>query len=1084
MAGSSGVLPFLFDTGFHRDFLTSILLSLQNPEIMKSSLPTSRLTSLILTLLMAITANSQKLNMDEMKGLDPRNIGPAGMSGRVTSIDVVLSDPAIIYLGSAAGGLWKSTNGGDTWFPLFEEERTASIGAVVINQNNPSEIWVGTGEGNPRNSQNSGWGIYRSVDAGKTWKHMGLENTRNIHRIILHRDDPNTIIVGSPGATWGDSPNRGVYKSTDGGKTWRKTLFINNRTGISDLVVDPENPNKLIAGMWEHRRWPWTFKSGGPGSGIYISHDAGDTWVRRTADDGLPKGELGRIGISIAPTDPGRVYAYVESKKNAIYRSDDGGDNWKKVSEKGNIGGRPFYYADIYVDTQNENRIYSLATEVHVSEDGGKTWEVFVPGNVVHTDHHAWWSHPDNNEFLILGHDGGLNITYDRGKKWRFMDNLPLAQFYHVRVDNEFPYHVYGGLQDNGSWRGPSRVWFKGGIRNMYWQRLSVGDGFDMVADPADNRYGWSMSQQGGLFRYDRVSGQLLLTKPVHPDGTTLRFNWNAGIAVDPFDDKVVYYGSQFLLKSSDHGKSWQVISPDLTTNDPEKQKQLQSGGLTYDVTGAENFTTIITVVPSTVQQGLIWVGTDDGRIHVTTDGGGNWNDVTIQQKGLPQGIWVPHIHVSNKNAGEAFAVLDDHRRDNWTPYVYHTRDFGRSWTRIVDGNDVETFVYAFVQDPVESNLYFVGTDNGLYVSIDAGANWTKWTAGFPTVPVMDLVIQEREGDLVLGTFGRAFWILDDLRPLRAMAADKSIMAQPVAVFNPPDAHLMVIGESIGYRQGKVGDALYDGENRPYGALISYYLKDVAEGGNKKENPLDDSVKIEILDSDGELVRTMYKKPQKGVNRTNWTLRRNQVRGPNQAPPKKPAPERPGFYVVPGTYQVKVSYGGSVSTASLVVKGDPRLDITQAQMNAKEEAIRKHLTNVATATEAMDQVRDAMETVKFIKGKLKGHDSDLAKSLMEDTKTVENSLKELRNMVLRPEDVQGIYRDPNLLAYKLGLAGNYLSSPLTELTSNQEIVVKESEEKLKEVVGSINTFFQGTWADYRKKIETEAGDILLGAGVE
>ncbi len=587
---------------------------------MKTSFTKTLLVCLSLLIQFPQDAYAQKLNMDMVPGLKPRNIGPAGMSGRVTSIDVLLSDPSVIYLGSAAGGLWHSENGGDTWKPLFTDQVVASIGVVKINQNNPSEIWVGTGEGNPRNSQNSGYGIYRSLDGGQNWQLMGLENTRTIHRIIQHRDDPNTLVVAVTGSAWGDSPHRGIYKTTDGGDTWRKTLFVNDRTGASDLVVDPQNPNKLYAGMWEYRRWPWFFKSGGSGSGIYVSNDGGESWTKSTHENGLPEGELGRIGLSVAPTNPNIVYAYVESKKNAIYRSEDGGRTWKQRSKAGDkkIGDRPFYYADIYVDTQNENRVYSIATEVTISEDGGKTWETYVPGNQVHTDHHAWWSHPQNNEFILLGHDGGANITFDRGKKWRFFDNLPLAQFYHVRVDNDFPYNVYGGLQDNGSWKGPSQVWFKGGIRNMYWQRLSVGDGFDMVPDPVNSDYGWSMGQKGNLFRYHTTSGQLLRVRPQHPEGVPLRFNWNAGIALDPFDNKVVYYGSQYLLKSNDYGANWQVISPDLTTNDPQKQDQLNTGGLTYDNTGAENYTTIISVVPSELEQGVIWVGTDYGNLQLT----------------------------------------------------------------------------------------------------------------------------------------------------------------------------------------------------------------------------------------------------------------------------------------------------------------------------------------------------------------------------------------------------------------------------------------------------------------------------------
>ena len=1009
---------------------------------MKTTLTKTFLISLSLLLVLPMGLHSQKLDMDLVPGLKPRNIGPAGMSGRVTSIDVVLSDPSVIYLGSAAGGLWHSDNGGDTWNALFTDQVVASIGVVKINQRNPAEIWVGTGEGNPRNSQNSGYGIYKSQDGGDTWQLMGLEQTRTIHRIIQHRDDPNTLVVAATGSAWGDSPHRGIYKTTDGGKTWRQTLYINDRTGASDLVVDPSNPNKLYAGMWEYRRWPWFFKSGGSGSGIYVSMDGGETWTRRTADDGLPQGELGRIGLSVAPSAPNVVYAYVESEKNAIYRSEDGGKTWEKRSKDGDrkIGDRPFYYADIYVDTQNVNRVYSIATEVNISEDGGKTWETFVPGNVVHTDHHAWWSHPQNNEFILLGHDGGANITFDRGKKWRFFDNLPLAQFYHVRVDNDFPYNVYGGLQDNGSWRGPSQVWFKGGIRNMYWQRLSVGDGFDMVPDPENSQYGWSMGQRGNLFRYHTVSGQLLRVRPQHPQGLPLRFNWNSGIALDPFDREVVYYGSQYLLKSRDNGASWEVISPDLTTNDPKKQDQLNTGGLTFDNTGAENHTTIITVVPSEIEQGVIWVGTDDGNLQLTRDGGSNWTNVIANIKGVPANSWIPHIHVSKHQKGEAFVVFDDHRRDNWTAYVYHTRDYGRSWRRVLDNNDVWGFVYVFVQDPIAPNLYFCGTESGLYVSIDAGNNWSKWTNGYPTVPTMDMVIQEREGDLVLGTFGRAFWILDDLSPLRELAQQgmNQVLADKLHLFNPKDAYLVNIGESFGYRKGKIGDALFEGENRPYGALINYYLPQVSNTSTS-ENPLADSVRIEIRQQ-GQVVRTLFRTPKKGINRMNWELDRDAVRAPNQKKPEKITAPRSGALVAPGDYQVVVAYGDDSAQSQVTVVKDPRLELSEQQMQEKETQIKKHQLLVETTTKAADRLREVQAAIAYINKKIK--DIPDQAEMVEKGKALNDSAQVILNLIFPPENTQGIYRDFSLVGSKLQEVGYLMDSPLVPWTKKPAIGVR------------------------------------------
>ncbi|MEQ9591592.1 MAG: hypothetical protein RLN86_03285, partial [Cyclobacteriaceae bacterium] len=787
----------------------------------------SRTILFLLLLLGSMSVLAQQIDMNLFKDMKPRNIGPAGMSGRVTAIDVVTANPNIIFVGTASGGMWKSENGGTSFVPLFQDEKASSVGALAINQSNPSEIWIGTGEGNPRNSLTGGNGIYKSIDGGNTWKHMGLEATKNIHRVIIHRDDPNTIIVGAIGSPWGEQEERGVYKTTDGGKTWKKVLYVDKKTGVGDLVVDPTNPNKLIAAMWEHRRWPWYFNSGGPGSGLYVSYDAGDTWKKKTATDGLPKGDLGRIGLAIAPSSPNIVYALVEAKKNGLYKSEDGGEKWSLVSTK-NIGGRPFYYADIFVDSKNENRIYNLHTFVDVSQDGGKTFERLIDPSLVHVDNHAWYGHPENPDFLICGNDGGLVVSRDRGKTWNFAENLPLAQFYHINVDNALPYHVYGGLQDNGSWRGPSQVWRRSGIRNAYWDRVGGGDGFDVVPDPVDEaRHGYSLSQGGNISRYDLMTGSRQFIKPFLADGTELRYNWNAGIAVDPIDKTTLYIGSQYLLKSTDKGASWEKISPDLTTNDPQKQKQATTGGLSLDNSGAENHCTILSVAPSPLQKDVIWVGTDDGNVQLTTDGGKNWTNVISRMPGAPKNAWITQIRASTYNANEAFVVINNYRQSDMKPYLYRTRDMGKTWTNMVSEQSIWGYTLAVVQDPVEPNLIFLGSEYGLYVSVDNGKTWTKWTSGFPTVSTMDLAIQPREADLVIGTFGRAVWILDDTRPLREMAKagyNTSLNAN-LNVFEPATAYLINEGEANGYRS--TGDGLYEGENKKPGAHLSYYVKEL-----------------------------------------------------------------------------------------------------------------------------------------------------------------------------------------------------------------------------------------------------------------
>ncbi|MCB0472922.1 MAG: hypothetical protein KDC56_07675, partial [Flavobacteriaceae bacterium] len=655
--------------------------------------------STFLVLCITSLLSAQQLDLEKLKGLKPRAIGPAGMSGRITAIDVVNSQPDIMYVGAASGGVWKSESGGIDWKPVFEKEGTASIGAIAIQQNNPDVIWVGTGEGNPRNSLNSGNGIYKSLDGGKTWQLMGLEKTHNIHRIIIDRDHPNTVYVGAIGSPWGDHTERGVFKTTDGGKSWQKILYVNERTGTGDLVVDPSNPNKLIAGMWEHSRKPWTFTSGGPGSGLYITYDGGEHWTKKTHKDGLPEGDLGRIGLAIAPSEPNIVYALVEAKKNALYRSEDGGSTWQKVNDTDEIGGRPFYFWDIFVDPKNENRIYSLFTYVNVSEDGGKSFKLLMPAyNTdvgVHPDHHAWWIHPEDPDFMMDGNDGGLNITRDRGKTWRFVENLPVGQFYHISYDMDYPYNLYGGMQDNGSWAGPAYVIKAQGIRNAYWQEIMFGDGFDVVPDPKDSRYGYAMSQEGFVGRYDRVTGYNENIRPTHPDpDVKLRFNWNSAIAIDPFDQQTIYFGSQFVHRSADHGQTWDIISPDLTTNDPEKEKQYDSGGITMDATGAENYCTILAISPSPLEKGLIWAGTDDGKIQLTRNGGKDWTDVTPKTKNFPKGYWVAQIKASTYNPGEAYAVVNNYRNFDFNPYLFKTSDFGKTWSNILDKQD-ESFGYS-----------------------------------------------------------------------------------------------------------------------------------------------------------------------------------------------------------------------------------------------------------------------------------------------------------------------------------------------------------------------------------------------------
>ncbi len=1021
--------------------------------------------------------------------MKPRNIGPGGMSGRVTSIDVVESNPEIMYVGTASGGIWKSTSGGVKWEPIFEKELTASIGAVAIQQSNPSVVWAGTGEGNPRNSLNGGFGIYKSLDAGKTWKAMGLEKTRHIHRVIIDPTNPDIVYAAAIGSPWGEHKERGVYKTIDGGKTWKQILFTNIKSGAADLIMDPTNPNKLIAAMWEHKRDPWFFKSGGEGSGLYITHDGGENWKKITEKEGFPKGELGRIGVAIAPSEPNVIYALVEAKKNALYKSEDGGFKWKMVNNKPGIGNRPFYYSEIYVDPQNENRLYTVFTYVNVSQDGGKNFNQLMPAynanNGVHPDHHAWWIHPKNGKFMIDGNDGGLNITKDGGKSWRFIGNIPVAQFYHINVDNEYPYNVYGGMQDNGSWRGPAYVWKAQGIRNSYWQEISFGDGFDVVPDKDDSRYGWSMSQQGSVVRYDYITGNNYSVKPTHPDANVkLRFNWNAAINMDPFDSNTLYFGSQFVHKSTDKGLTWKVISPDLSTNDPEKLKQAESGGLTMDATGAENHCTVLVIEPTVLEKDVLWAATDDGQVHITKNGGDSWKNVAKNIKGLPENSWITQIKASNKNKGEALLIANDYRRFNYTPYAYRTKNYGKSWERIVDENDVQSYTLCIIEDPENANLLFLGTDDGLYVSVDAGDKWTKWTNGFPTVPVKDLVIHPREQDLVIGTFGRAAWVLDDIRPLRAIAKG-NVTSKKLALFAPPIAYQNASQQPTGSRFG--ADALYQGENRRRGALISYYINKPEtkkeEKSSKKKSKKKvtetkksvkyDSIKLEVFDGARKIRTLKFKAPKEnGVHKTTWYLREKGVARASRSI-RKSTREPGGVTVKPGTYRLKMTFGDAVSEQNIKVEFDPRLQISDAAINQKYNASKELESYQEKIANIVKQLIESKNTASSIKSDLSKEDKKKYKDQISASSKIIKKIDGLIALYLGKIDKrQGITRNPEItVTQRFGLASRYIRSRFGEQTATETQLMNQFKDEFKKAVSETNTFFNNDWITYKKSVE-------------
>ena len=1023
------------------------------------------------------------LDMKKLKAMKARAIGPGGMSGRVTAIDVVLSNTDIMYVGTASGGLWKSESGGVKWEPIFDDQKAASIGDVAVDPTNSDVIWVGTGEGNPRNSQSAGFGVYKSIDGGNSWEYKGLGETRNIHRVLINPHNTDIVYIGAQGSAWGDSKDRGVYKTTDGGDTWKKILYVDESTGIGEMIMDPRNPNKLIANMWQFRRWPWFFESGGPSSGLYITFDGGEKWKKLNDEDGLPKGNLGRMGLAIAPSNPKIIYALIESKKNALYKSIDGGFKWNKVSDK-NIGGRPFYYAEIYVDPVNENRIYNLHTYVTVSNDGGKTFQSLMTAygsNGVHPDHHAFWGHPTNPQFIIEGNDGGLNISLDRGKTWRFVENLPVAQFYHINYDMDWPYNVYGGMQDNGSWRGPAYVWRAGGIRNSYWEELFFGDGFDVVPHPSNSRYGYAMSQQGNVGRYDLVTGHTQLVKPVHPDGKYLRFNWNAAIAQDPFDEDAIYYGSQFVHYSRDRGNNWDIISPDLTTNDSKKQEQHKSGGLTFDATGAENHTTILAIEPSPLDKNIIWVGTDDGNLQLTRDRGKTWENVSKRMFGVPKGSWIPQIVASSFNPSEAVAVVNNYRRNDWKPYIYRTDNFGKSWKAIANEENIWGYVLSYVQDPIEPNLQFIGTEFGLYISIDGANTWTKWTNGFPTVSTMDLKIHPREHDLVIGTFGRAAYILDDIRPLRALASAKeNLLDKKLHFFEPPTAVLAINRQAAGTRFE--ANAIFSGENRRNGSMLTFVFnpenkkdkrsskKNTAENKNQPANK--NKVTMEVLDGDGNIIRTVKHNVEAGLNRIYWNLRRKGVRSPNMPKPTKPDSREPaGPPVLPGEYTVRLSHDDITTEQIINVISDPRVAINKRNIERLQPIYDRQMNITSSVTKAMDQIREAKSIISSVNKMLDIKSNKAHKTLQKEGKAMADSLKILEELIVNQRGLQGIVRSPDILSAKIRAVNRYLSSNLTGPNSSHEFLLNYSEIETDKVLEKINRFFKEDWSEYQSKVE-------------
>ena len=906
-------------------------------------------------LLAAAPAAQQSPSLSVIDALEWRHIGPAAFGGRIDDVEAVPGRPSTIFVGTASGGIFKSVNNGVTWKAVFDKQGTSlSIGDLAIAPSDPNIIWAGTGEPNNRQSSSWGDGVFKSVDGGETWTHMGLRETHHIGRVVIHPANPDVVFVAALGHLWGPNAERGLYRTKDGGRTWERVLHVDNDTGVVDVALGADG-RTVYAASYQRRRRGWGFVGGGPGSALHRSFDGGTSWQK--LGGGLPEGDIGRIGIDISRSHQNIVYAVVEHKQGGIFRSEDSGTTWTRQNS---LNQRPSYYSQIRVDPANPNKLWKLASPLFVSIDAGKTWRSDTTGDRIHVDHHGLWINPADSDHLILGNDGGLYISYDGSRTWDFIDNLPIGQYYDISVDGRDPYWIYGGTQDNGTWGLPVRTYSQLGITNADVVNIAYGDGFYTIADPKDPRTIYANSQSGRTYLVDLDTREEKGIRPVPTDPKeTYRFNWSTPMLISPHDNRVVFYGGNKMFRTADRGHAWQVISPDLTRNQEWKKLPIMGPERGDDTLsrddGVSDFGTITTIAESPVTAGILYVGTDDGNVQMTSDGGKSWRDLTSRFR-LPGARWVSRVLASRHGAATAYVAFDGHQDDDFKPYIFRTTDSGNTWTSIVGDMPDGMVVNALEEHPRSRNVLFAGTEFGLFVTSNGGANWTHVQGNLPRVPVDDIVFNERENDLVLGTHGRSIIVLDDVSPLEQLT--------PAVLTS--EAHLFPLRAATQYYQLRAlptpGASEFSGPNPPYGALITYYLRDDPKppahkgtNGDAAEAP---TVTIAVLAPDGTQVRQLEGPDRKGLHRVSWDLRYPLAFRPAAAdegwfgPPKGP-------FVLPGEYTIKLAARGRELTQKVTVRMDPRAPVTKEGLQARFRAsqasadLQRAFTESAASLDAM-----------------------------------------------------------------------------------------------------------------------------------